>query len=75
MCEQFENHQDGSGEPEILMGQSIALGEIKEEVPSENDVPSHHNLLLQRYEERIKLLSQENKVNKFCVGSRIYTCC
>ena len=28
-CEEFENHQDGSGEPEILMGQSIALGEIK----------------------------------------------
>ena len=22
-CEEFENHQDGSGEPEILMGQSI----------------------------------------------------
>ena len=27
-CEEFENHQDGSGEPEILMGQSIVLGEI-----------------------------------------------
>ena len=25
-CEEFENHQDGSGEPEILMGQSIVLG-------------------------------------------------
>ena len=23
ICEEFENHQDGSGEPEILMGQSI----------------------------------------------------
>ena len=21
VCEEFENHQDGSGEPEILMGQ------------------------------------------------------
>ena len=31
-CEEFENHQDGSGEPEILMGQSIVLGEIKAEV-------------------------------------------
>ena len=29
ICEEFESHQDGSGEPEILMGQSIFLGEIK----------------------------------------------
>ena len=27
ICEEFENHQDGSGEPEILMGQSIVLSE------------------------------------------------
>ena len=27
ICEEFENHQDGSGEPEILMGQSIVLGD------------------------------------------------
>ena len=33
LCEEFENHQDGSGEPEILMGQSIVLGEIKAEIP------------------------------------------
>ena len=26
-CEEFENHQDGSGEPEILMGQSVACRE------------------------------------------------
>ena len=32
VCEEFEDHQDGSGEPEILMGQSIVLGEIKAEV-------------------------------------------
>ena len=38
-CEQFENHQDGSGEPEILMGQSIVLGEIKAEVPLQNENP------------------------------------
>ena len=33
VCEEFESHQDGSGEPEILMGQSIVLGEIKAEIP------------------------------------------
>ena len=32
-CEELENHQDGSGEHEILMGQSIVLGEIKAEIP------------------------------------------
>ena len=36
-CEEFENHQDGSGEPEILMGQSIVLGEIKAEIPLQNE--------------------------------------
>ena len=43
------------------MGQSFVLSEIKAEVSLDNDIPSHQNLLLQRYEEQIKLLSQENK--------------
>ena len=66
-CEEFEAHQDRSAQPDVFMGQSIVLNEIKAEVPLENDIPSHQNLLLQRYEERIKLLSQENKVSKFCM--------
>ena len=69
ICEEFENHQDGSGEPDVLMGQSIVLSEIKAEVLLDNDIPLHQNLLLQRYEERIKLLSQENKVSKFCMDA------
>ena len=60
MCQEFEFHQDRSGQPDVLMGQSIVLSEIKAEVLLENDIPSHQNVLLQRYEERIKLLSQEN---------------
>ena len=69
MCEEFETHQDRSGQPDVLMGQSIVLSEIKAEVSLENDIPSHQNLLLQRYEERIELLSQENKVSKFCMDA------
>ena len=69
ICEEFETHQDGSGQPDVFMGQSIVLSEIKAEVPLENDIPSHQNLLLQRYEERIKLLSQENNVSKFCLDA------
>ena len=33
MCEEFESHQDRSGQPDVLMGQSIVLCEIKAEVP------------------------------------------
>ena len=69
MCEEFEFHQDRSGQPDVLMGQSIVLSEIKAEIPLQNDIPSHQNLLLQQYEERIKLLSQENKVSKFCMDA------
>ena len=67
VCEEFEAHQDGSGEPDVLMGQSIVLSEIKAEVPLQNENPSHHQILWQQYEERIKSLSQESKVSRFCV--------
>ena len=69
MCEEYESLHDRSGRPDKVMGQSIVLSEIKAEVPLENDIPSHQNLLLQRYEERIELLSQENKVSKFCMDA------
>ena len=53
MCEEFETHQDGSGEPDVLMGQSIVLSEIMTEVLLDNDDPAYQNLLLQQNEERI----------------------
>ena len=65
----LKTHQDKSGQLDVLMGQSIVLSEIKAEVPLHSDIPSHQNLLLQRDEERIKLLSQENKVSKFCMDA------
>ena len=45
MCEEFEFHQDRSGQADVLMGQSIVLSEIKAEIPWQNDIPSHQNLL------------------------------
>ena len=69
MCEECELHQDRSGQPDVLMGQTIVLSEIKAEVSLENDIPSHQNLLLRQYEERIELLSQEDKVSKFCMDA------
>ena len=47
------------------MGQPIVHSEIKAEVPLENDDPAYQNFLLQRYEERIKSLSQTDRVSKF----------
>ena len=47
----------------------FVLSEIKAEVPLQNEIPSHQNVPLQQYEERIKLLSQENKVSKFCMDA------
>ena len=49
------------------MGQSIVLGEIKAEIPLQNENPSHHQILWQQYEDRIKSLSQESNVSRFCM--------
>ena len=64
--EEFESHQDRSGEPEILMGQSIVLGEIKAEVPSQNEDSMNDQIIWQRYFQQIESLSLENKVSRFC---------
>ena len=37
ICEEFEVHQDRTGEPVILVGQSIVLGEVKAETPLQNE--------------------------------------
>ena len=66
VCEEFENHQDGSGKLEILMGQSIVLGEIKAEVPLQNENSTNHYIIWQQYIGRIESLSPESKVSRFC---------
>ena len=66
ICEEFENYQDGSVEPEILIGQSIVLGEIKAEVPLQNENPLNHQILWKQYRERIESPSPESKVSRFC---------
>ena len=66
ICEEFESHQDRSGEPEILMGQSIVLGEVKAEVPLQNENPMNDQIIWQQYIQQVESLSPENKVSKFC---------
>ena len=69
MCEEYESLHDRSGQPDVVMGQSIVLSEIKAEVPLENDDPAYQNFLLQRYEERIRSLSQTDRVSNFCMDA------
>ena len=66
-CEEFETNQDGSGELDVLMGQSIVLGEIKAEIPLQNANSSNHQILWQQYMKRIESLSPESKVSIFCM--------
>ena len=66
ICEEFDNHQDESGESQILMGQSTVLGEIKAEVPLQNENSMNHQILWQQYIERIESPSPESKVSRFC---------
>ena len=46
VCEEFEGHQDRTGEPVILMGQSIVLGEVKAEAPVHDENPRNDQILL-----------------------------
>ena len=69
MCEECESLHDRSGQPDIVMGQSIVLSEIKTEVPLENNDPAYQNFLLQRCEERIERLSQQDRLIKFCMDA------
>ena len=69
MRAECESLHDRSGQLDMVMGQSIVLCEIKTEVLLENDDPAYQNFLLQRYEERIKSLSQTDRVSKFCMNA------
>ena len=61
VCEEFESHQDRSVEPEILMGQSIVLGEIKAEVLSQDENSLNHQILWQQYINELNRFLQKVK--------------
>ena len=75
ICEEFESHQDRSGEPVILMGQSIVLGEVKAEAPLHNENPMNDQIIWQQYIQQVESLSPENKVSKFCKEAGFYGYC
>ena len=55
------------GKPDVLMGQSIVLGEIKAEIPLQNENSSNQQILWQQHIERIESLSPKSKVSRFCM--------
>ena len=66
ICDEYESHQDGTGQPVILVGQSIVLGEIKAEVPVHDEEPRNDQIILQQYVQQVESLSPENRVSEFC---------
>ena len=66
ICEEFEDHQDRMGQPVILVGQSIVLGEVKAETPVHDEDPMNDQIIWQQYIQQVESLSQENRLSKFC---------
>ena len=56
---------DNTGEPVVLEGQSIVLGEVKAEAPAQEE-PEDSNITLQKYLQQVRRLSPEDKLSKFC---------
>ena len=66
ICEEFEDHQDRTEKPVIMMGQSTVLGEVKPEAPLHDDNPMNDEIIWKQYIQQVESLSPENKVSKFC---------
>ena len=65
-CEEFEDHQDRTGQPVILVGQSIVLGEVRAETPVHDEDPMNDQIIWQQCIQQVESLSPENRISKFC---------
>ena len=75
LCEEFEDHQDRTGEPVILVGQSIVLGEVKARAPLHDEDPMNDQIFWQQDIQQVESLSPENRLSKLCKEAGIYVCC
>ena len=50
-----EDHQDRTGEPVILVGQSIVLGEVKAETPLHDEDPMNDQIIWQQYIQQVEI--------------------
>ena len=48
ICEEFVGQPDNTGQPVVLEGQSIVLGEVEAEAPAQEE-PQNSNVALQKY--------------------------
>ena len=67
ICDEYENHQDGTGQLVILVGQSIFLGEVKAEVLVHEEDPRNDQIIWQQYIQQVESLSPETRLTKFCM--------
>ena len=65
VCDEYEGHQDSTGQPVILVGQSTVLGEIKAEVLAHDEEPRDDQIILQQYVQQVESLSPEHKLSNF----------
>ena len=65
ICDEFVGQPDNTGEPVKLEGQSIVLGEVKAEVPAQEE-PEDSNIVLQKYFQQVRRLSPEDRLSKIC---------
>ena len=65
ICDEYEGHQDSTGQPVILVGQSIVLGEIKAEVPVHDEEPRNDQIIWQQCIQQVESFSPANKVSEF----------
>ena len=65
VSESAQNHQDGSGEPEILMVNQLFSLKLRQRFLRRNSL--NHQILWQQFMERIESLSPESKVSRFCM--------
>ena len=66
ICEEFEDHQGRSGQPVILVGQSIVLGEVKAETLVHDEDPRNDQIIWQQCIQNLESLSPENRLSKIC---------
>ena len=59
ICDEYEGHQDSTGQPVILVGQSIVLGEIKAESPAHDEEPRDDQIILQQYFQKLNRFHQK----------------
>ena len=66
ICEEFEDHQDRTGQLVTLVGQSTVLGEVKVETLVHGEEPRDDQIILQRYIQQVESFSPESRVGEFC---------